>query len=542
MNNETNFCDNASIMIVDDSAENLTVLTDAIKKWGYRVRPATNGNQAITAALNDPPDLILLDIVMPDMDGYEICRRLKENAATDKIPVIFISAMDKMFDEIKGFESGAVDYIIKPLQMPVLKSRIDTHVQLKIHRDQLERMVSDRVKEINSLLSAIKTILIGVSTDKKITHWNSEAETAFKINTKDVIGKIFDNSIIVWEWNRFNKDIAKVISEGIPVIIKELRFSTPASQEGLFRFLNIKITPIKDTGNNITGYLIAGEDITEVRAMRIQANHAQKLEAIGRLAAGIAHEINTPAQYIRDNTIFIKESLEKILEITNAITGLRNIKDYSGIPVKIFDLFKSADYDFLVKEMPRAVEQTLEGIGRIAKISGSIKKFSHPGNSSKSFSDINKIIEDAVTISKNEWKYFSTVELDLDRNMEATECYGDDLGRVFLNIIINAAHAIEEKVKGSTDQKGIIKIITAYYGTYIKIEIRDTGVGIPEGIRDKIFDPFFTTKEAGKGTGQGLAIAFDVIVNMHGGHIDVDSTTGEGTVFTITLPHRNTGS
>ncbi|MFH0976470.1 MAG: response regulator [Spirochaetota bacterium] len=525
-----------SVMIVDDSTDNLEVLSSALKEWGYRVRPATNGNQAIVAAQNELPDLILLDIMMPGLDGYETCKKLKENIWTKDVPVIFISAMDKMFDEIKGFSLGAVDYITKPVQLLVLKSRVDTHIQLKYHRDNLEKMVIERTKEIDSLLSSIKSILIGITSEKKITHWNSEAENVFKIQTKVVLGKILDKSIINWEWDRINKYITAAITEKNPVSLKEVRFSPSGDEEGLTRFLNIKISPIEDTENIITGYLITGEDITEVRSIRIQTNHAQKLEAIGRLAAGIAHEINTPAQYIKDNAVFTQESLGKLLDTMNKFIEFHKGGKNCDIADKIFDLLKSIDYEYLKNEVPKAAEQILEGINRITNISGSVKKFSHPGNSVKSLSDINKIIDDSVTISKNEWKYVSIVELDLDKNMKMTECYGDDLGRVFINIIINAAHAIEEKLGGKTEKKGTIKITTRYCDTYIMIKISDTGAGIPAEIMDRIFDPFFTTKEAGKGTGQGLAIAYDIIVNRHKGYIDVKSNPGEGTTFTITLP------
>jgi two-component system, NtrC family, sensor kinase len=534
--NKITYGKNISIMIVDDSVTNIEILSSALKEWGYRVRPAINGKQALLAARNEPPDLILLDILMPDMDGYEICRRLKEDPVTREIPVIFISALDKMFDEVKGFSLGAVDYITKPVILPVLKSRIDTHIQLKFHQDNLENIVLERTREINSLLSSIKTVLIGVSKDNIITHWNNEAEIVFKVKSSDAAGKEFNNLIINWDWLRVNEGILNVLSQNEAFFLKELRFLPSGSPEGSNRYLNLKVTPLKDIKDKITGYLISGEDITEVRSMRIHSNQAQKMEAIGQLAAGIAHEINTPAQYIRDNTLYIKEALNNIFNIINKFINLHKDINTCNRADEIFALIKSSEYDFIIEEIPKAIDQTIEGIGRITKISNSIKQFSHPGISVQVLSDINKIIDEAVTISKNEWKYVSNIIHDLDENIKKIECYPDEISQVFLNLIINAAHAIEEKHKKNSDMKGIIKISTRNSGANVKIKFSDTGNGISEENIEKIFDPFFTTKDIGKGTGQGLAIAYNVIVNRHKGHIDVISIVGAGTTFTITLP------
>jgi two-component system, NtrC family, sensor kinase len=524
-----------SILIVDDSSDNLQILSSTLKEWGYRVILATNGNQALIAAQNDIPDLILLDILMPDMNGYEVCRKLKENPVTKNVPVIFISTLDTIFDEVKGFSLGAVDYITKPIQLSVLKSRIDTHIQLKFHQDNLERMVDERTKEIKSLLSAIKSILIGVSDNNIINHWNNEAENVFNIKSTFVLGKVLDSSVMNWDWERINDGISRVISESKSVLLKELRFSPAGVIDGSNRFLTIKISPIKNIEDTIAGYLITGDDITEIRAMRIHSNQARKLEAIGQLAAGIAHEINTPAQYIRDNTKFIQKSLPQILGIINNFIELHKSQNICDKADKIFDLLKSADYDFMIEEIPKAVGQTIEGIDRITKISTSMKKFSHPGQSIKTLSDINQIIDDAVTITKNEWKYISDIEFDLDKDMKRIECFPDEISQVLLNIIINAAHAIEEKSGKNSGGKGIIKITTKYSENNVLIKISDTGIGIPEENMDRIFDPFFTTKEIGKGTGQGLAIAYNFIIR-HKGHIDVESKVGEGTIFSITLP------
>jgi signal transduction histidine kinase len=199
-------------------------------------------------------------------------------------------------------------------------------------------------------------------------------------------------------------------------------------------------------------------------------------------------------------------------------------------------LFKEADGEFLIEEVPKAIEQTLEGLERISTIVRSMKEFAHPGPDSKTPTDLNRAIENTVIVAKNEWKYVAEVATDLDPQMPAVPCVPGEINQVLLNIIVNAAHAIAGVVKEGQGSKGLIRIRTRLVGQNAEIRISDTGTGIPHAIRDRIFDPFFTTKAPGKGTGQGLAIAYRVIVDKHGGQLSVESEEGSGTTFIIRLP------
>jgi len=274
--------------------------------------------------------------------------------------------------------------------------------------------------------------------------------------------------------------------------------------------------------------------------MEMQLRHAQKLESIGQLAAGIAHEINTPTQYIGDNIRFLKTSFDDLTSLHgNYECLLQAAKENRITPAVIFEtdeVFKRIDANFVADEIPKAIEQSLEGVDRVARIVRAMKDFSHPGSSEKTPIDLNKAIETTLTVAGNEWKYVAEMVNDFDQELPKVPCLPGELNQAILNLVVNAAHAIAEVVGDGARGKGVITVATRRDGDWAEISIRDTGAGIPEKIRSKIFDPFFTTKPVGKGTGQGLAIAHAVIVDQHGGTLAFETEMGVGTAFFIRLP------
>ena len=265
--------------------------------------------------------------------------------------------------------------------------------------------------------------------------------------------------------------------------------------------------------------------------------HAQKMESVGQLAAGIAHEINTPAQFIGSNIQFLGEAFNDLRRLVNALGRvLQAIPDRSTTAAReAEDLLEEVDWHYLEGEIPVAVSQSKEGLERISTIVRAMKEFSHPGSKVKAFHDLNRIIETTITVASNEWKYRADIDRQLAPDLPQVCCLADEIGQAFLNILINAAHAIAAKDPDGK-KKGTISIATRLDEEHVEIRIGDTGAGIPENIRERIYDPFFTTKSVGKGTGQGLAIVHNVIVKKHGGTISCFSEIDKGTVFAIRLP------
>ena len=267
---------------------------------------------------------------------------------------------------------------------------------------------------------------------------------------------------------------------------------------------------------------------------------AQKLEAVGQLAAGIAHEINTPIQFVGDNTRFLEEVVADTTPILAQAAELaKGVRDGSTTPADgeaLLALMEKADVDYITAESATAIKQMLGGLERVSKIVRAMKEFSHPGVEDRAFVDLGQAIESTVTVATSEWKYVAEVQLDFDPELPPVPCQAGEINQVVLNMIVNAAHAIADVVADREGERGTIRIATERDGNHAVIRISDTGAGIPEEIRDKVFDQFFTTKDVGRGTGQGLSIAHAVIVGKHGGTIQLESEVGKGTTFTLRIP------
>ena len=329
-------------------------------------------------------------------------------------------------------------------------------------------------------------------------------------------------------------------------------------KDGSTFWAGITLAPIRDRQGHVTHYLGMGTDITarleeaererqlqarlttqmqERERMAIELRLAQKLESVGRLAAGIAHEINTPIQYVGDSVLFLQSAQNDLDEWLSACNAAFE-QMAAGVPTatvleRLRQTQQAMDLDFLKSEIPRAYERTLEGVQRVAAIVRAMKEFAHPGNVEHGAADLNHAIETTLIVARNEYKYSAQIETRLGE-LPAVSCNLGELNQVFLNLIVNAAHAIAESGKDAAT--GRVSITTRKVGDRVLIDISDNGCGIPTKNIEKIFDPFFTTKEVGRGTGQGLAIARSIVVDKHGGLIEVQSEPGVGTTFTLSLP------
>ncbi len=281
-------------------------------------------------------------------------------------------------------------------------------------------------------------------------------------------------------------------------------------------------------------------DISDRKRLENQLEQAHKLESIGQLAAGIAHEINTPIQYVGDNTRFLQDAFNDLLKLSAACDRYFGELDPAAEPSaalkEVSRIRAEVDVDFLQDETPRAIEQTLDGVNRVATIVRAMKEFSHPGPAEKTPTDLNRAIHNATIVSKNEWKYIAEIVEDFDPQLPTVPCLGGEFNQVMLNLIVNAAHAIEDVVTTGTMAKGTITIRTRKDGENIRVDVEDTGSGIAESVRPHIFNLFFTTKDVGRGTGQGLHFAYASITRNHGGQISFQTKVGAGTTFSIWLP------
>jgi two-component system NtrC family sensor kinase len=527
-----------TVLIVDDDKNTRETLGIILKAGGYSIMTASSGKEALSFLDAALPSLVLSDVSMPGMDGFELCRRLKNDPKTAHVPVVLVTGMISDEDLEKGIEAGADDYVKKPCDKEEILLRLRNILRLsEAHRKQRQ------------LFDCASQGIMAVAIDTKIIVMINRAMCAMLGYGEDEllgmsIGAIHPSDAREEIDREFAAHGRKEKSTAWNVPFKH--------KDGRMVYADISTSVIQfDDAMCVVGFYTEATERMKIEAklrldedkllfMEAELRHAQKMEAVGRLASGIAHEINTPTQFVGDNTRFLQQSFADLIPVidscVNMISAVRSGNSAHEAAALCEKAMSEADIDYLKEEIPKAAKQSLEGIERVATIVRAMKEFAHPGSKEKTHVDLNRLIESTVTVSRNEWKYTADMKLDLSP-LPLVHCLPGEINQVLLNLIVNAAHTISDaaKLNGSND-KGMISISTKQTNGHVEIRIKDTGMGIPEDIRDKIMEPFFTTKEVGRGTGQGLAIARSVIVDKHHGKLSFESEVGHGTIFVIVLP------
>lgn len=439
-------CQTDIVLVVDDNPNNLNVLSDTLSQAGLDVAIAVDGETALKQLQLVPVSLILLDIRMPGIDGFETCRRLKSNSSTQDIPVIFMTVLSEIDDKVKGFKLGAVDYITKPFQQAEILVRINTHLQVR----RLTQTLAIRNQELENL-----------------TH---------------------------------------NLEERVSVQTAELSKSL--------------------------------KQLQQAQAKLIQA---EKMSSLGQLVAGIAHEINNPMNFLHGNLLHIQNHSSTLLDLINLY------EDYFPNPPAAFlTAAEKMEIGFLREDLPKILSSMKLGSDRIQQIIFSLKNFSRIDEFPYKTVNLHEGIESTLLILQYRLKAKQRKPaIEVIRNYDElppVECYPGQINQVFMNILSNAIDAIEESQAKQDPETleqnpGKITISTrAEITDWVTVEFSDSGSGIPPEVQSRIFDPFFTTKEVGKGTGMGLSISYQIVVDLHHGNIACQSSLGQGTKFTIRLP------
>jgi two-component system, NtrC family, sensor kinase len=513
------------VLVAEDDRIFQLLLGQSLSKWGYEVVTVSDGEAALREIRSkDGPQFAILDWMMPKMDGLEVCRQVRGAKLPGYVYIILLTAKQES-NLVPGFEAGVDDYLFKPVNLDELRLRLRAGRRV-LEAGQWYRSIAETASD--------GIVILG---DGAVVYANSAAEGIFGFASGEMLGLEFcDLAAGVELQGRPPAESAGGSDRGGSPPPIEIDARHRSGREIVLELSISEIAPLEQH-NHLTVLI---RDVTQRKTLEMQRAQTYKMESIGQLAAGVAHEINTPIQYIGDNIAFLQESYQKLELLMNAYDDLLeevrpNHAMQTGI-ARIEELGGRLNLPYLKREVPRAIEQSLEGVEQVASIVAAMKDFSHPGSLELAPTNMNQLIESAVVISKNEWKYIADLRTDLDRGLPAVVCSPGELRQVLLNLIVNAVDAITDAMQPRSNQKGLIEISSRWDGDMAEIRVSDSGVGIPETIRAKVFDLFFTTKEVGKGSGQGLALAYSTIVKRHGGSIEFESEMGVGTTFVVRLP------
>jgi PAS domain S-box-containing protein len=591
------------ILIVDDMPDARQVLRYMVEKNGNEPIEAENGEEGLRLARSSLPDLIISDALMPVMDGFKFLRAIKQEPALCSIPFVLYSSAYKedqdirlamslganaylfkpmdpveLWEEIKGILEKAKENVQHPTELikedaeylrrysevvatkleekvleleKALAERKQVEKQLANLNQQLENLVEKRTEQLRcrnteltasekryrSLVETMHEGIFAVDQEGRLTYVNRQMSNMLGMAPEALIGK--ECALLIEAKQREVFETKLKSANGQSTLKFEINFTR---SDGHIVSTLVTPTTLDDREECYHGFFAVVTDITHLKQLQTQLLHAQKLESIGQLAAGIAHEINTPTQYVMNNTRFLDDAFKELVEVFEVYEALLYaLKNGLATSVALENVEMSREKhqpDSLFKEISEAFHDTFDGLERISNIVTSVKRFARPGQDATVLADLNDAIRNTIAVSTNVWKNVAHVEMDLDPVLPSVPCNISDINQVILNLIVNAAHAIaDQQIVNNSATKGTIILKTRNIGNFVELRVTDTGSGIPEGIHSRIFDPFFTTRKVGKGTGQGLAIARTIITENHHGSIDFETGVGRGTTFVIRLPY-----
>ena len=401
-------------------------------------------------------------------------------------------------------------------------------------RSQLERQLRTAHAHLQELYGTIPNPLVVLGQNCVVTEVNDTTLALLGYKREELIGK---PATVFWE----NAKSILTLTDTPASRPTHVADETWLSASGTAIPVNVSATTL-ETDDSQRTFVCIGLDIREHKrlATEMPRGYAQNMEAVGQLTAGIAHEINTPIQFVTDNLHFLRDSLEGLQRLIERYGTLKTSRLVDPDTLNaIADAERDADLDYVKSNIPEAMDASFEGIRRVTTIVSAMKTFAHPLSGKAAPFDLNETVTVALTMASHEYKYVADVETDL-HDLPLVMGHRSDVNQVLLNLVVNAAHAIAERV-GDTSERGRLSIGSRLDGDYAELRISDTGVGIPDNIKHRVFEPFFTTKELGKGTGHGLPLVHAIVVDKHSGSLSFETEVGIGTTFVVRLPINGPG-
>ncbi|MBB6428951.1 PAS domain S-box-containing protein [Algisphaera agarilytica] len=444
---------------------------------------------------------------------------------------------------------AALNVVLSRIFHDIRRSQEETqrqHLELESTHQQETELRKSLDRERAMLETVLATVPLGVfwkDRDSVILGYNRAHIAMFGLDHPDQLigtgGPDDHESFSEQQLDDFRRDDLRVMNSGLPLLGLE---EDIVRADGTTVSVITNKVPMRDAEGQVIGVLGACMDITERKQLEQQLAHAQKMESIGQLAAGVAHEINTPTQFVSENMRFLGEAIEKFQKLIDQYEATLavdlSVPDREQKQDELRQLKEDLGYGFIYDEAPKAVHESLEGLERICNIVTAMHEYSHPGDCSAHDFDLNRVVSTSATVCRNRWKFFAEIDYDLAADLPPVHGHAGAIGQVLINLIVNAADALEIHQPPQADGQptGRIRLTTRQTPEWFEIVVSDNGPGIPEEMRSRVFDPFFTTKDIGRGSGQGLSITHNVIVNEHQGEIHLHNNPDGGASFTLRLP------
>jgi len=525
----------SNVLCIDGSAESRTRLLEVLSS-DHQVTLASDGATGLAAARSVRPDVVICARWFPDRTGRQVLLALKGDPLLESLPVIVLTDDGNEATQ-ELVEAGAHDFISRSTSDAGLRARVRAAAsfhavdqQVRAERRELARMttvIAKTVSRTRAIVESAGDAIFLLGPLGRIESMNAAAERMFGHPRQRAVGRRFLEDFVAPASRPALEERWRQRTRGEPPALRaaiDPRGLRCNGDEFPMECTFSQLGPSADSGS--CAYV---RDLTEARQRELELRQSQKLEAVGRLAAGIAHEINTPIQFVGDNTRFLEQAFTAMEALL--VRSAAAIRPEAREELRRAE--EEADLPYLREQVPETISSTLHGIRRVASIVRAMREFAHPDQREMAATDLNRAIQATLEVARNEYKYVADVVTDLGE-LPMVTCHCGDLNQVVLNIVVNAAHAIGEANRG-TQARGTIRVATRAGGGQVEIRIADTGPGIPAAIRDKVFEPFFTTKEVGRGTGQGLAIARSIVAK-HRGTITFETEMGKGTTFVIRMP------
>ncbi len=550
----------STILIVDDTPANVGVLVDYLEDNGFRVVVAQDGMEGLKRAEFARPDLILLDVMMPGMDGFETCRRLKAEDRTRDIPVIFMTALTDAGEKVNAFGVGAVDYVTKPFEIEEVLARVKTHLSLREMRRQLEKQNELLQQEIHVRLQTERSLrltqfsvdhatvaVVWITPNGSLAYANEAACELVRYSRAEMMALgMYDIEVGVtqasWALNwayikerRHYTNETRVRTKGGAVLPLEATMNYLEFDGREYAIAYVRdVSERKRAEQNLSeSYQKLKESNRKLEEMYHQLLQSEKLASIGQLAAGVAHEINNPIAFVGANLSTLQEYVTGLLQLIAMYERAEpQLAGQAETLAQLERLRKHIDLAHLRSDVRDLLAESQDGVQRVRRIVQDLKDFSRVGEAGRQSFDLHPGLDSTLNIVKNELKQKAEVVREYGE-LPSIEGVPAQINQVFLNLLVNAGQAIEND--------GRIVIRTGHEAEWVWVEVEDSGRGIPADNMTRIFEPFFTTKPVGMGTGLGLSLSYGIVA-QHGGRIDVTSQVGKGSTFRVWLPVRSSAA